>query len=67
MIQAVVPNPKLNPQTNSDLKTKIDQILELNKSKPGSLMVILNEVQAKLGIDQKDKTAKKESKKENKN
>lgn len=50
MIQAVVPNPKYNPLTNLDLKTRIDQILELNKGKPGSLMVILNEVQAKIGF-----------------
>jgi NADH-quinone oxidoreductase subunit E len=41
---------KVNPLTNPDLKTRIDQILELNKSKPGSLMVILNEVQAKIGF-----------------
>ncbi len=47
---AVEPLSKINPLTNPDLKTRIDQILELNKSKPGSLMVILNEVQAKIGF-----------------
>jgi NADH-quinone oxidoreductase subunit E len=41
---------KVNPQTNSDLKNSLDQILKLNKGKPGSLMVILNEVQAKIGF-----------------
>jgi NADH:ubiquinone oxidoreductase subunit E len=50
MIQAEVQNPKVNPMTNLDLKNRIDEILELNKSKPGSLMVILNEVQAKIGF-----------------
>ncbi len=47
---AVEPLSKVNPLTNPDLKTRIDEILELNKSKPGSLMVILNEVQAKIGF-----------------
>jgi NADH:ubiquinone oxidoreductase subunit E len=50
MIQAEVQNPKVNPLKNFDLKNRIDEILELNKSKPGSLMVILNEVQAKIGF-----------------
>jgi len=50
MIQAEVQNPKVNPLTNFDLKNRIDEILELNKSKPGSLMVVLNEVQAKIGF-----------------
>lgn len=39
-----------NPNTNPDLKSRIDQILNANKGKPGSLMVILNEVQAKIGF-----------------
>ena len=50
MIQSEVLNPKVNPLTNFDLKNRIDEILELNKNKPGSLMVILNEVQAKIGF-----------------
>ncbi len=50
MILADVQNHKVNPLTNFDLKNRIDEILELNKSKPGSLMVILNEVQAKIGF-----------------
>jgi NADH-quinone oxidoreductase subunit E len=50
MIQSDLPNPKVNPLSNVDLKNRIDGILELNKSKPGSLMVILNEVQAKIGF-----------------
>jgi NADH:ubiquinone oxidoreductase subunit E len=44
------PLTKVNPLTNPDLKSRIDQIIDLNKSKPGSLMVILNEVQAKIGF-----------------
>ncbi len=40
----------IDPQVNAELKTRIDQILGANKSKPGSLMVILNEVQAKIGF-----------------
>lgn len=40
----------IDPNVNAELKTKIDQILTTNKSKPGSLMVILNEVQAKIGF-----------------
>jgi NADH-quinone oxidoreductase subunit E len=50
MIQSEVINPKVNPLANFDLKNRIDEILNLNKSKPGSLMVILNEVQAKIGF-----------------
>jgi NADH:ubiquinone oxidoreductase subunit E len=50
MIQADVQKSKVNPLTNFDLKNRIDEILELNKNKPGSLMVILNEVQAKIGF-----------------
>lgn len=41
---------KINPQTNPELKSKIDQILTANEGKPGSLMVILNEVQARIGF-----------------
>jgi NADH:ubiquinone oxidoreductase subunit E len=44
------PLTKVNPLTNPDLKSRIDQIINLNKSKPGCLMVILNEVQAKVGF-----------------
>ena len=50
MKEAVETLTKVNPLTNFDLKTRIDQILELNKGKPGSLMVILNEVQAIIGF-----------------
>jgi NADH-quinone oxidoreductase subunit E len=50
-MEAVVkPQIKVDPQSNLDLKTRIDQILFANKGKPGSLMVILNEVQAKIGF-----------------
>jgi NADH-quinone oxidoreductase subunit E len=50
MIQADALNSKVNPLVNFDLKNRIDGILELNKNKPGSLMVILNEVQSKIGF-----------------
>ena len=40
----------IDPYANEELKTSIDQILKANKSKPGSLMVILNEVQARIGF-----------------
>jgi NADH-quinone oxidoreductase subunit E len=41
---------KIDPARNPDLKNKIDPILEKNKNKLGSLMVILNEVQSKVGF-----------------
>jgi len=40
----------LDPLENSDLRKIMDSILEQNKDKPGSLMVILNEIQSKAGF-----------------
>lgn len=40
----------LDPITNPNLRGTIDDILDQNKQKPGGLMVILNEVQAKAGF-----------------
>jgi len=40
----------LDPLKNTELQKIIDPILEKNKSLPGSLMVILNETQAKAGF-----------------
>ncbi len=50
METAVATQTKINPNTNAALKSRIDQILNANEGKPGSLMVILNEVQAKFGF-----------------
>ncbi len=41
---------QINPNENDELAEKIIGILDKSKSKPGSLMVILNEVQAKVGF-----------------
>lgn len=40
----------INPKENPELAAAIVAILDENKSKPGSLMVILNEVQSQLGF-----------------
>ncbi len=40
----------LNPLQDSQSKAKIDAILEKNKDKPGSIMVILNELQNTIGF-----------------
>lgn len=40
----------LDPLINSTLRGVIDIILDKNKQKPGGLMVILNEIQAKVGF-----------------
>jgi len=40
----------IDPNINEELASSIISILEKNRSKPGSLMVILNEVQAKVGF-----------------
>jgi len=41
---------QMNPFINAELREKIDPILEANKDRQGSLMVILNEIQAKIGF-----------------
>jgi len=41
---------KIDPDYNADLKNQIDQILTVSAGKPGSLMVILNEIQTKVGF-----------------
>ncbi len=46
----VQPQINIDPNSNAELKTQIDRILSANKGKPGSLMVILNEIQAKIGF-----------------
>jgi len=41
---------RIDPNQNPELAEKIMLILDENKGKPGSLMVILNEVQSKIGF-----------------
>ena len=41
---------QIDPATNPELASRITAILEEHKDKPGSLMVILNEVQSKIGF-----------------
>ena len=50
MIEEKINDSHLDPLVNSDLRTIMDCILEQNKDKPGSLMVILNEIQSKAGF-----------------
>jgi len=40
----------IDPNHNQDLAENIGSILEKNKNRPGSLMVILNEVQSQIGF-----------------
>jgi len=41
---------EIDPAKNPELANRIIEILEEHKNKPGSLMVILNEIQAKIGF-----------------
>jgi NADH:ubiquinone oxidoreductase subunit E len=41
---------KIDPSQNPELAARVDEILEEYKAKPGSLMVILNEVQSRIGF-----------------
>lgn len=50
MTQTKIDNSLIDPLQNSDLAEKIVIILEKHRQKPGSLMVILNEVQEKVGF-----------------
>jgi NADH:ubiquinone oxidoreductase subunit E len=38
-----------DPLKNAETRSKIDQIIAENKAKPGATMVVLNELQAKIG------------------
>lgn len=42
--------PKNDPLLNSDLLSTIDRIIDDNKTRPGATMVVLNELQAKVGF-----------------
>lgn len=50
MLEQTIINSSIDPTQNPELATRINEILEEHKSKPGSLMVILNEVQTKIGF-----------------
>ena len=42
--------PKNDPLSNPELISLIDQVIEENLSRPGATMVVLNELQAKIGF-----------------
>lgn len=50
MTQNIPVNPLIDPKLNPQLSERIIAILEEHKNKPGSLMVILNDIQAKIGF-----------------
>lgn len=50
MLNKTIDTSLIDPAQNPDLSARIDKILQEHKDKPGSLMVILNEVQAKIGF-----------------
>jgi NADH:ubiquinone oxidoreductase subunit E len=50
MTQNKQANPMIDPKQNPDLAAAIIKILEEHKHKQGSLMVILNDIQAKIGF-----------------
>ncbi|MDP2965914.1 MAG: NAD(P)H-dependent oxidoreductase subunit E [Pelolinea sp.] len=50
MTQNTLENTLIDPTQNPELAANLVKILEEHKNKPGSLMVILNDVQAKIGF-----------------
>jgi NADH-quinone oxidoreductase subunit E len=50
MIEKTIDTTRIDPKQNSQLAAQLISILEEHKAKPGSLMVILNEVQANVGF-----------------
>jgi len=50
MTQAIKENNPIDPLLNPELEAQLINILEEHKQKPGSLMVILNDVQEKVGF-----------------
>ncbi len=50
MLDTITDTSKIDPNQNPELAARVDEILEKHRDKPGSLMVILNEVQAKIGF-----------------
>jgi len=50
MTEKKIDTTRIDPKLNPDLKNALKTILEEHKSKPGSTMVILNEIQEKIGF-----------------
>ena len=50
MITVLEKTAQNDPLANPEQKALIDQILEDNRSKPGATMVVLNELQSKIGF-----------------
>ena len=50
MLNTISNTFQIDPTQNPELAARIDAILEENREKPGCLMVILNEVQTKIGF-----------------
>jgi NADH-quinone oxidoreductase subunit E len=50
MTQNITINTLIDPTQNPKLADRLVEILEQHKNKPGSLMVILNDVQSKIGF-----------------
>jgi len=50
MLEKIIDTTRIDPKQNPGLAAQLISILEEHKSKPGSLMVILNEVQATVGF-----------------
>ena len=50
MLNKIIETTQIDPKQNPQLAAKLDAILEEHKQKPGSLMVILNDVQGKVGF-----------------
>ena len=50
MTQKHLDSQRIDPYNNPELQEILIQILESNKNKPGSLMVILNQVQNEIGF-----------------
>ncbi|BBB48683.1 NADH-quinone oxidoreductase subunit NuoE family protein [Pelolinea submarina] len=50
MLNTISNTSQIDPTQNPELAAQIDAILEEHREKPGCLMVILNEVQTKIGF-----------------
>ena len=50
MAENVIDTIRIDPEQNPELASRIIEILEEHKDKPGRLMVILNDIQAKIGF-----------------
>ena len=50
MLNTISNTSQIDPTQNPELAARIDAILEEHREKPGCLMVILNEVQTKIGF-----------------